>query len=238
MEPRRARRGHRARVPGDTSIPRLGGARPSSTRIAAAGCAIASSRRSSRPTRRRSPIGAPVMRQLEKAVMLQQARPALARAPRGDGLPAPGHPPARLRAEEPEAGVQARGVRAVQHACSTASSTIRFRCCRGCRCATRRRSRNSSASARDRWRASCSCSTRRRSRRSRVTPVRSGRRQPQVRPGLAQRVAVRRGSGNGPGGHHAGRARWPQGRAQRAVSVRVGHASTSTVTGSSLAKLE
>ena len=35
-------------------------------------------------------------------------------------------------------------------------------------------------------------------------------------------ATVRRRSGNGPGGHHAGRARWPQGRAQRAVSVRVG----------------
>ena len=41
------------------------------------------------------------------------ARPALARAPRGPRPPAPGHPPARLRAEEPEAGVQARSLRAV-----------------------------------------------------------------------------------------------------------------------------
>ena len=40
-------------------------------------------------------------------------RQPLARAPRGAGLPAPGHPPARLRAEEPEAGIQARGLRAV-----------------------------------------------------------------------------------------------------------------------------
>ena len=38
----------------------------------------------------------------------------LARAPGGAGLPAPGHPPARLCAEEPEAGIQARGLRAVQ----------------------------------------------------------------------------------------------------------------------------
>ena len=38
---------------------------------------------------------------------------ALARAPGGAGLPAPGHPPARLCAEEPEAGIQARGLRAV-----------------------------------------------------------------------------------------------------------------------------
>ncbi|CAD9228487.1 hypothetical protein BCEN4_820027 [Burkholderia cenocepacia] len=38
----------------------------------------------------------------------------MARAPRGARPPAPGHPPARLCAEEPEAGVQARGVRAVR----------------------------------------------------------------------------------------------------------------------------
>ncbi len=44
------------------------------------------------------------------------ARSPLARPPRGHGLPAPGHPPARLCAEEPEAGVQARGVRAVRRA--------------------------------------------------------------------------------------------------------------------------
>ena len=37
----------------------------------------------------------------------------LARAPGGARPPAPGHPPARLRAEESEAGVQARGLRAV-----------------------------------------------------------------------------------------------------------------------------
>ena len=40
-------------------------------------------------------------------------RSALARASRGDGLHAPGHFPAQLCAEEPEAGIQARGVRAV-----------------------------------------------------------------------------------------------------------------------------
>ncbi len=37
----------------------------------------------------------------------------LARTPGRTGLPAPGHPPARLRAEEPEAGIQARSLRAV-----------------------------------------------------------------------------------------------------------------------------
>ncbi len=41
------------------------------------------------------------------------ARSALARASGGARSPAPGHPPARLRAEESEAGIQARGVRAL-----------------------------------------------------------------------------------------------------------------------------
>jgi preprotein translocase subunit SecA len=40
-------------------------------------------------------------------------RQPLARAPGRAGLPAPGHPPARLRAEEPQAGIQARSLRAV-----------------------------------------------------------------------------------------------------------------------------
>ena len=40
-------------------------------------------------------------------------RHALARAPVLAGLPAPGHPSARLRAEEPQAGIQARSLRAV-----------------------------------------------------------------------------------------------------------------------------
>src|SRR5690606_27597707 len=46
----------------------------------------------------------------------EAARPPLEGAPGGDGLPATGHSPARLRAEEPEAGVQARGIRNVRHA--------------------------------------------------------------------------------------------------------------------------
>ena len=41
------------------------------------------------------------------------ARPALARSPGQPRPPAAGHPPARLRAEESEAGVQARIVRAL-----------------------------------------------------------------------------------------------------------------------------
>ena len=46
----------------------------------------------------------------------------LARAPGRARLPAPGHPPARLRAEEAEAGIQARGLRALRRDCSTRSS--------------------------------------------------------------------------------------------------------------------
>nr|WP_275300420.1 hypothetical protein [Achromobacter xylosoxidans] len=37
----------------------------------------------------------------------------MARASVGAGLPAPGHPSARLCAEEPQAGIQARGLRTV-----------------------------------------------------------------------------------------------------------------------------
>ena len=43
-----------------------------------------------------------------------RARHALARASGRARLPAPGHPPARLRAEAAEAGIQARGLRAVR----------------------------------------------------------------------------------------------------------------------------
>ncbi|CAN7593817.1 hypothetical protein LJR290_004386 [Variovorax sp. LjRoot290] len=38
----------------------------------------------------------------------------MARAPGFAGLPAPGHPPARLRAEAAQAGIQARGLRALR----------------------------------------------------------------------------------------------------------------------------
>ncbi|MCK7580239.1 MAG: hypothetical protein MZV65_34405 [Chromatiales bacterium] len=54
--------------------------------------------------------------------MLQALDAHWQRPPGGHGPPAPGHPPARLRAEEPEGGVQARGVPAVLGRCSTASS--------------------------------------------------------------------------------------------------------------------
>ena len=58
-------------------------------------------------------VGPQFMRYIEKEVMLRTSGSALARASGGDGLHAPGHFPAQLRAEEPEAGIQARGVRAV-----------------------------------------------------------------------------------------------------------------------------
>ena len=56
-------------------------------------------------------VSVPPVRALRDAA---DPRRALARAPGGARPPAPGHPPARLRAEEPEAGVQARGLRAVR----------------------------------------------------------------------------------------------------------------------------
>ncbi len=92
------------------------------------------------------------------------ARQALARPPRGDGLPAAGHSPARLRAEESRSRSTSARRSSCSARCSTASSTIRSRCCRACRCAPRRRSRNRSASASARWHAGCSSSTRHRSR--------------------------------------------------------------------------
>ena len=53
------------------------------------------------------------MRQFERSLMLQTLDSALARPPRQPRSPAPGHPSARLRAEESEAGIQARIVRAL-----------------------------------------------------------------------------------------------------------------------------
>ena len=78
------------------------------------------------------------------------ARPALARAPRRARPPAPGHPPARLRAEESEAGVQARGVRAVlRHARPRSSSEVTKILHDACRCAAQQdRVRRSSEAAR------------------------------------------------------------------------------------------
>ncbi|STU57987.1 protein export cytoplasm protein SecA ATPase RNA helicase [Klebsiella pneumoniae subsp. ozaenae] len=58
--------------------------------------------------RKEEVVGAEMMRHFEKGVMLQTLDSLWKRAPGGDGLPAPGYPPARLCAERSEAGVQAR----------------------------------------------------------------------------------------------------------------------------------
>ena len=80
-----------------------------------ADAARAHRRRADAAYREKVPAGAePSFRQYERYVMLQILDAPLARAPRRARPSAPGHPPARLRAEEPEAGVQARGVRAVR----------------------------------------------------------------------------------------------------------------------------
>ena len=96
-------------------------------------CATPTSRRSTRVRRadhapRRARRGA------------AHARSALARAPGGDGIPAPGHPPARLRAEGLPLRVQARGLRAVLG--DARSGEVRHACPRWprSRCAPRSRS--------------------------------------------------------------------------------------------------
>ena len=58
-------------------------------------------------------VGAEACTSFERSVMLQSLDTPLARAPGGAGSSAPGHPPARLCAEKPEAGIQARSVRTV-----------------------------------------------------------------------------------------------------------------------------
>ncbi len=68
------------------------------------------------------------------------ARSALARAPGGDGLPAPGHPPARLRAEGLPLRVQARGFRAVRGDARSREVRDGVTPDRRSRCAPRRRS--------------------------------------------------------------------------------------------------
>ena len=59
-------------------------------------------------------VGAEQFTPFERDDLLQSIDHALARAPGRARLPAPGHPPARLRAEEAEAGIQARGLRALR----------------------------------------------------------------------------------------------------------------------------
>ena len=88
-------------------------------------------RRGRRAVRRqgRAQVGAEQFAPVRAQPDAADARHALARAPGGARLPAPGHPPARLCAEEPEAGIQARGVRAVLATCSTGSSRTSSRSC-------------------------------------------------------------------------------------------------------------
>ena len=81
----------------------------------AASSSVAAGRGRRRSTRKVAQVGAEHVRASSSAAcMLQTLDHALARAPGRARLPAPGHPPARLRAEESEAGIQARGVRAVR----------------------------------------------------------------------------------------------------------------------------
>ena len=61
---------------------------------------------------------------LRKSNHVAAARCALARTPGRHGLHAPGHSPARLCAEEPQAGIQARGLRALQ--CDARSHQVRY----------------------------------------------------------------------------------------------------------------
>ena len=104
--------GDRARLRACASTPRAG-SKPTRTWPKTA-CASGSSRSSIDAYEAKvQQYGAPVVRHDREGDHAAAARPALARAPGRDGLPAPGHPPAQLRAEESEAGIQARGVRAV-----------------------------------------------------------------------------------------------------------------------------
>ena len=94
-------------------------------------CARVIGAESTRSTRPRCRASAPqLMRHVEKDDHAPGARPALARAPRRDGLSAPGHPPARLRAE----GIRSKSTSAKRSSCSppcsSASSTTRSRSCR------------------------------------------------------------------------------------------------------------
>ena len=59
-------------------------------------------------------VGARAVLELRALDHAPDPRPVVARAPDGARCPAAGHPPARVRAEAAEAGVQARGFRAVR----------------------------------------------------------------------------------------------------------------------------
>ena len=60
---------------------------------------------------REEELGDELMRELERVHAAPDHRRALARAPARHGLPARGHPPARVRAERPAGRVQERGLR-------------------------------------------------------------------------------------------------------------------------------
>ena len=189
-------------------------------------CASASSPRSRTTTAARPSRSAAVMAHLEKAVMLQELDKHW-REHRRDGLPAAGHPPARVRAEEPEQEYKREAFEMFQARCSTASSTTPSRCCRGCRCAPSPRSR----------------------RRARAPPAQMARR---LQPQHAAPQSVIAGdalpveSGGDSGGSPippgpcrrplAAGARRPQGRPPTSRVPAVPAASSSTATASSPAK--
>ena len=138
-------------------------------------------------------VGPELMRQFERSLMLQTARPAVARPPRQPRSPAPGHPPARLRAEESEAGVQARVVRALlRHA--------------GPDQAGRRQDRADGAGAHAGGRPGGRGAA---AGQQRQVPARRLRR------------GARRGGRRSAAGRRAVRARGREGRPQRSVSVRI-----------------
>ena len=70
-------------------------------------------RRSAQYDRREEELGEELMRELERFLLLADHRPALARAPVRHGLPARGHPPARVRPDRAAGRLQERGLRPV-----------------------------------------------------------------------------------------------------------------------------
>jgi len=142
------------------------------------------------------------------------ARPALARPPGGDGLPAPGHPPARLCTEGLPLRVQARGLRAV-HGDARARQV---RCGvdavadRGAHAGADRPRGGRAARAADAGAAGAA--------RRGALAARGGR--DRGAGGGRCSGCRRRGGGDAGGGRHALRARGAQGRAQRALPLRLG----------------
>ena len=152
------------------------------------------------------------------------ARSALARAPRGDGLPAAGHTPARLRAEEPEAGVQARVLRALQRAARPHQARHDHAAVAP---AGAKRSRDRGAGARARTAARATAADA--ARRTGESAIASTAEEPPVgaaplaaAPARAPRRADRPGTDGRARADHAGGARSTQGRPQRALPLRLG----------------